>query len=87
MVFLCALIIISVMEIESSKDGKQSDAKEEYNTQARIDAWKAWNYEPSRFISYGKKKGGNGSGGLGSGGNGGERVTHGGGEENEGKKG
>jgi len=64
-----------------------ADAKEEFNTQARIDGLKPWNFGRSKFISYGEKKGGNGSGGLGSGGNGGERVTQGGSEENEGKEG
>nr|AFK43742.1 unknown [Medicago truncatula] len=86
MVFLCALIIIFVMEIEPSKDGKQYDVKEEFETQARIDAWRPWGYGRLPFIPYGQKKGGNGSGGLGSRGNGGEGVTQGGGEENEGKE-
>lgn len=62
------------------------DVKEEFETQARIDAWRPWGYGRLPFIPYGKKKGGNGSGGLGSRGNGGEGVTQGGGEENEGKE-
>ena len=66
-----------------------ADVKEEFKTQAGIDAWRPWSYGQYRlpFIPYGQKKGGNGSGGLASQGNGGERVTQGGGEENEDKEG
>ncbi|XP_045792950.1 uncharacterized protein LOC123888044 [Trifolium pratense] len=79
--FLCAPIIISVVAIESSKDGKQYGAIKEFKIKMGFTTWNTWNlYDPlQRLGNRKRRKGSKGSsleenGGEGSGEDKGEPI-------------
>ncbi|CAL5187008.1 unnamed protein product [Lathyrus oleraceus] len=88
--FVCALIIISIVSIESSKDEKQLDTTTtELKTKIGIhvyayDPWRNW--KRNRKVGKTGKTGGQGSSGSSLEGSGGEGGEENGGEENGGEK-
>ncbi|CAL5197084.1 unnamed protein product [Lathyrus oleraceus] len=90
MFFPCALVIIFVVAIESSKDEKQFGETKEFQNKIGFDIRKSWttwhDFPRNRKRSKGGKKGELGSCGTGSIGNGGEGGAQGGGEQNGGEK-
>ncbi|KAK2395564.1 hypothetical protein P8452_17048 [Trifolium repens] len=90
MFFICALILLSVVAIEPSKDEKQFSTIEESKTKIGLDDWTVWGgWWGSWFGNGGKgnKKGEHGSSVLGSERNDSKRGAQGKVEQNRGKKG
>ncbi|WJX24177.1 hypothetical protein P8452_13316 [Trifolium repens] len=90
MFFLCALILLSVVAIEPSKDEKQFGTIEESKTKIGLDDWTIWGgWWGSWFGNGGKgnKKGEHGSSVLGSERNDSERGAQGKIEQKRGKNG
>nr|AFK47035.1 unknown [Medicago truncatula] len=77
--FICTLMLISVVEIEQSKNGKQFGATKDVISKVETVPWKPWG---GGWINYGEKGGaGRKNGEQGSGGNRGGKSSQGGGEQ------
>ncbi|WJX29312.1 hypothetical protein P8452_17967 [Trifolium repens] len=86
--FIFALVIISIVTIEPSKNEKQCCERKKLKTKIRYQKpWKNWatfSFGSKRKRGARSKKGGQGSGGSGSRENSGEEGAQGGGEQNGG---